>query len=211
MSDNERWEERYTAEKPPWDTGQPDRHLLDLITTQPVSACRTLEIGCGTGTNAVWLAGQGFDVTAIDLSPTAIDAAKARAGELGLDCSFSVGDIMTASIDGAPFELVFDRGCFHCFFKDVERARFAEQVEAHLAPGGLWFSLAGSTDGPARDHGPPRCSARDVATAVEERFEILSLVSTHFEAKIPSPARAWRGLYRRRVEPAQPSTTSMKR
>ena len=208
MSDTERWDKRYQAGTPPFDTGQPDRHLLDLIKAWPTVRGRALEIGCGSGTNSVWLARQGFEVTGLDLSPTAIDRAKERADELGASCTFLVADFL-AEPANAPFDFVFDRGCFHCFFSADARARFASQVAEHLAPGGLWFSLLGSTDGPARDHGPPRCSARDVTQAVEEHFEVLSLASTHFEADIPAPARAWTCLLRRRTEPPQPSTISM--
>ena len=75
-----------------------------------------------------------------------------------------------------------------------------------LEPGGRWLSLAGSTEGPAREHGPPRRSARDLVMAVEPHLELVDLRSVAFAARLPSPARAWLMLARRREVAAQPST-----
>lgn len=73
-----------------------------------------------------------------------------------LGCRFAVWDILVAPPPGGPFHFVFDRGCFHVFDEAGEREQFAAQVAAVLAPGGLWLSLIGSTEGPPREVGPPR-------------------------------------------------------
>src|SRR5206468_8930829 len=74
------WENRY-RERPPWDTGRVSAELRRRLGQFPIPRGRAVELGCGTGTNAIWLAQQGFDVTAVDISPTAIAAAQAKAME----------------------------------------------------------------------------------------------------------------------------------
>jgi hypothetical protein len=90
---------------------------------------------------------------------------------------------------------VFDRGCFHVFDEPDERERFAAQVAASLAPGGLWLRLIGSTEGPAREVGPPRRSAREVTLAIEPALEIVELRSAEFRGH---GAKAWFCLSRQR-------------
>ncbi|HVY47207.1 MAG TPA: class I SAM-dependent methyltransferase [Minicystis sp.] len=202
---NHDWNERYAAGDLPWDTGEPDPLLLDYV-AGVASRGRALEVGCGTGTNALWLARQGFDVLGVDLSPLAIDRARQKLGEAPLLCRFAVVDFLAAELGEAPFDFVFDRGCFHVFDEPEQRARFASRVAAALRTGGVWLSLAGSTEGPARDVGPPRRSLRDVAEAIEPALEIVRVESATFHAGTAARAAAWRCLSRRRATPAQPST-----
>ena len=201
------WNDRYAEGNLPWDTGVPDGHLVASVGAGVVTPGRTLEVGCGTGTNALWLAERGFDVLGVDLSPLAIDKARAKAAAApARRCRFEVLDFLAAEPAGGPFDFVFDRGCFHVFDDDAVRARFAERVAALLAPGGQWLSLIGSTEGPPRDSGPPRRSAREVMAALEPVVELVELRSIYFEALIDSPAKAWLCRARRRDVPAQPST-----
>lgn len=198
MSDQERWEERYRTGSTPWDIGRPDFNLTEMVTERPIRNCKALEIGCGTGSNAVWLAQQNFSVTATDVSDIAIQKAKERASDAGVKCVFLVSDFLNDEIPGAPFGFVFDRGCFHSFDSDEERKQLAENVAFHLEKEGLWLSLVGSTDGPPREVGPPQRSARDIVIAVEPYFEILSLSSSHFDSESPEPPRNWVCLMRKR-------------
>ncbi|MEE9567322.1 MAG: class I SAM-dependent methyltransferase [Desulfobacteria bacterium] len=198
MSDQERWEERYRTGSTPWDIGRPDFNLTEMVTEKPIRDCKALEIGCGTGSNAVWLAQQNFSVTATDVSEIAIQKAKERASDAGVKCVFLVSDFLNDKVPGAPFGFVFDRGCFHSFDSDEERKQLAENVAFHLEKEGLWLSLVGSTDGPPREVGPPQRSARDIVIAVEPYFEILSLSSSHFDSESLEPPRNWVCLMRKR-------------
>ena len=101
-------------------------------------------------------------------------------------------------------QFIFDRGCFHVFDEPDERRRFAAHVADALAPGGLWLSLIGSTEGPPREVGPPRRSAREVTLAIEPALEIVELRSAEFRG---NNAKAWFCLSRQRTMPAQPSST----
>lgn len=201
------WNERYETGDLPWDSGAPEPHLVDHLREHPLRG-RALDVGCGTGTNAIWLARQGFEVVGIDLSPEAIAQAEAKLGEEPLACRFAVVDFLAADPGavGRDFDLVFDRGCFHVFDEAADRARFAAHVAASLAPRGRWVSLLGSTEGPAREEGPPRRSLRDVAAAIEPALEIVEVRAVPFHAAEPDRAAGWLVTARPRAAPAQPST-----
>jgi SAM-dependent methyltransferase len=199
------WNERYATGDLPWDTGVPDEELVAAVERGALPPGRALEVGCGTGTNALWLAQRGFDVVGVDVAPLAIEAARKKAPG-GVTCEFAVLDFLVDAPPRAPYDLVFDRGCFHIFDEDEARARFAARVAALLAPGGQWFSLMGSTEGPPRDTGPPRRSARDIANAIEPALELVELRTFFFDAHVETRAKAWAVRARRREVPPQPST-----
>jgi SAM-dependent methyltransferase len=198
------WNERYQQSNVPWDTGVPDNHLVEFVDAKVLASGRVLEIGCGTGTNAIWLASRGFEVLGIDISERAIAAAEAKLS--GESVRFRVLDFFDAALAG-PFEFVFDRGVLHQYDDVPARAKFAVRVAGLLAPSGIWLSLVGCTEGPPRDHGPPRRSALDLVAAVEPVLAIHELRATEFHANIPTPAAAWLLQARQRTTPAQPSTT----
>lgn len=198
MQEKQEWEERYEQKKTPWDTGRPDSHLVRLVSSWPKSGGRVLEVGCGTGTNAVWLAQQGFQVTGVDISSGAIEQAKQRAGQSGAECCFAAGDFLSQQPEGGPFSLLFDRGCFHCMGTDERRSLFVSQAAACLEPGGLWFSLIGNSDQQIEGQGPPRLSAAQICASIEPAFEVLRLESCLFDASNNPPEliRFWQCLMR---------------
>lgn len=197
------WNESYASGQPlPWDTGVPDPMLIDLVESHAIAPGRALDIGCGTGTNAIYLAQRGFEVVGIDISPLAIERARAKASGR---CRFETADFLNEAPPGGPFEFVFDRGCFHTFDEDHERARFARNVAAALVDGGVWLSLIGSTEGAPRESGPPRRSAREVMNAVEPSLAIVQFRSAEFGVQ-EEALSAWLCLSRKRTMPPQPST-----
>lgn len=198
------WNEDYAQGFMPWDTGVPEPMLIQAVDSGTLPVGRALDVGCGTGTNAIWLAQHGYEVLGVDVALLAIEKARAKLPK-GLACRFAELDFLAAQPEGGPFQFVFDRGCFHVFDEPADRERFASQVAAVLAPGGMWLSLIGSTEGPPREMGPPRRSLRDVTAAVEPHLEIVSLRSEEFR-DAPHPAKAWICLSRYRDVPAQPST-----
>jgi len=198
MSDKETWQDRYETGMTPWDSGRPDTNLTRTVIERPVHPCKTLEIGCGTGANAIWLALNGFCVTGTDISEIAIRKAKSKAAGACMECDFIAADFLNAKIPGGPFKFAFDRGCFHCFEGTGDQMRFAENTAEHLKKGGLWLSISGSTDDPPRDTGPPRRSAQDIVSAVEPHFEILSLRATTFDSIRVKAPRAWLCLMKKR-------------
>ncbi len=189
--DAESWDQRYVDDDLPWDTGKPDVHLQGVLREFDISLGPAIEIGCGTGTNSVWLAEQGFEVVGLDVSPTALERARQKAEDAGVSCTFVEGDFLDHDPPGGPFSFAYDRGCFHLFDDAADRRAFAGRLADHLAEGGIWHSLIGSTDGPARDSGPPRRSATEVVAAIEDRFEILQLRATQFDQGDHADKRAW--------------------
>jgi len=198
MTVEERYKERYKSGDTPWDAGRPDFNLIEVVTQKPVASCKALDIGCGTGDNSIWLAQNSFQVTATDTSEIAIAKAKEKASKANVECNFVLADFLKEKIEGAPFGFVFDRGCFHSFDSEDDRRRFAQNVAAHLEEDGLWLTLAGNADEHRQGHGPPQLTARDIVSAAEPYFEILSLQSTRFESDRPNPPRAWRCLMQKR-------------
>jgi methyl halide transferase len=198
------WNDRYKAGEMPWDSGRPEPTLVETVRAGLIKPGHTLEVGCGTGTNALWLAEQGFDVLAVDISPLAIE--KARAKPAKGKVRFEVLDFMKAEPAGAPFDVVFDRGVLHVFDEPEERVQFAARVASLLGPNGRWLSLIGSTEGGPREMGPPRRSARDVMAAIEPSLEILQLRSMEFDIDRMEPPKAWLCLSRPRQTPAVPTS-----
>lgn len=197
------WDERYASEDLPWDTGRPDPHLVELVERGVIAPGRALEVGCGTGTNSLYLAGEGFEVLGVDISPRAIARAKAKAAAES-KARFAVHDFLAAPLDEPPFEFVLDRGVLHVFDDAAMRARFAAHVSRLLGTGGHWLSLVGSTEGPPRDHGPPRRTARELLEAIEPVLELVELRTSLFDTD--SAAKSWVVLSRARELEAQPST-----
>ncbi len=197
-SDNNNWNERYGTGDLPWDTGRSDFNLREIVDKRGVTPCKALEVGCGTGSNAIWLAEQGFSVTAVDIAEKAIERAKENAARAGVRCDFFAADFMIEKINAGPFGFIFDRGCFHSFELAEERTRYADKAHSYLSEDGLWLSLVGSTDEPPRDPGPPRLSALNIVTAVEPYFQILSLYASHFDSTMEKAPMAWVCLMRRR-------------
>lgn len=198
MTVSDQFRERYRSGNTPWDVGRPDFNLIEVVTGEPIQPCKALEIGCGTGDNAIWLARKNFHVTGCDASGVALEKATIKADEAGVACRFVQIDFLVDTIEGGPFGFVFDRGCFHAFTSDEERRLFARKVACHLAPAGLWMTLVGNADEDRQDPGPPQRTAGDIVLAVEPCFEILVLQTSRFESNHPDPARAWRCLMRKR-------------
>jgi len=197
------WNDNYASGEPlPWDTGVPDPMLVEMIESGAIAPCRTLEVGCGTGTNAIYLAQHGFEVVGVDISSIAVEHARTKANGR---CRFETVDFLNEPPPGGPFHFVFDRGCFHTFDEDDERARFAENVAAALDVGGVWLSLIGSTEGPPREAGPPRRNAREIMQAIEPSMEILQFSSREFGV-CGEHLKAWLCLSHKRAIRPQPSS-----
>ena len=119
-------------QNPPWDSGISPPELLDFIANQP--AGRAIDIGCGTGTNVITLAQNGWRVTGIDFVPRAIQIAKRKFKNISVE--LQVNDATKLKGINGPFDLALDMGCFHGIDK---KADYLSQLSRVLAPGGHWL------------------------------------------------------------------------
>jgi SAM-dependent methyltransferase len=119
MTEPIEWNERYRDGGLPWDTGQPSSELQHVVSRHAFRPRRALDIGCGTGTNSVWLAQQGFEVTGVDVAPLAVEQANKRAQAAEVTAHFVVGSVLQLSDLNGPFEFFFDRGCYHAIRSDA--------------------------------------------------------------------------------------------
>jgi len=176
------WNERYRTRDTPWDSGLPSRELRKVLAERKIAPCRVAELGCGTGTNSLFLASEGFEVTAFDLSSVAIEIARARAKDAGVAIDFRSADLCCpdeATLDGAPFDVLFDRGCYHCARK-VDVAGYLRTLERLSNPGTLYLVLTGSVNDKA-DRGPPKLSIDEIEADLGSLFETIEIRPFHFE------------------------------
>ncbi len=146
MPNLQRWfyESMYRFSRPRWDTGITPPEVVALVESSS-SHGRALDLGCGSGTNSIYLAKHGFDVVGVDFSPRAIEMARKKARQAGAAVDFHIGDVTDLDFLHAPFELVLDIGCFHSL-DAARRARYAENLARLTCPGAV-FMLHGFEPG----------------------------------------------------------------
>jgi SAM-dependent methyltransferase len=129
-----------------WDRGVPTSDLVELVEgASPSPPGRALDIGCGTGTDSIYLAEHGWDVTGVDMVPRALAIARRKAAAAGVTPRFVEGDV-TRLRDfgvGGGYALLLDFGCFHTIPPD-QRDAYVESVSEAAAPGStlLLFGFA---------------------------------------------------------------------
>ena len=91
----------------------PDENLVEWFNSGLLTPGRVLELGCGNGRNALFLAGIGCKVDAVDFSQEAVDWANESAKKADLSVKFHCSDIFKAEFADGSYDLVYDSGCFH--------------------------------------------------------------------------------------------------
>jgi len=128
-------------EEVPWNIETPPDVLVELVESGKVKPCKTIDLGCGTGNYAIYLASVGFEVTGIDISPTAIKIAKENAKKKGVKCNFLVADVL-GNLDEVKetFDFVYDWELLHHIFPE-QRKKYVENVYGILNPKGKYLSV----------------------------------------------------------------------
>jgi 2-heptyl-1-hydroxyquinolin-4(1H)-one methyltransferase len=145
-------EELGLGTKPPWSIGEPQPELAALI-EQGKFHGDVLDVGCGEAAISLYLAEKGFTTVGLDLSPTAIDMARAEAAKRGLaNASFEVADISAFTGYDGRFGTIVDSTLFHSIPVEA-REGYQQSIVRAAAPGASYFALvfdrAGMPDGPA--------------------------------------------------------------
>jgi SAM-dependent methyltransferase len=144
------WDASYREGPAPWDIGRPQPAIERLVAEGRFSGA-VLDVGCGTGDNALAVATLGLPVLGVDVAGTAVDMARAKAEQRGLAVEFAVADALALERLGRRFETVLDSGLFHTFEGD-ERPLYAASLASVTEHGGtlylLCFGDEGSGTGP---------------------------------------------------------------
>jgi cyclopropane fatty-acyl-phospholipid synthase-like methyltransferase len=132
----------------PWNVEAPPDALVALVRSGRVRPCKTIDLGCGAGNYAIYLAGLGFDVTGVDSSKTAIRIAMENATKNGVRCNFVVADLLgdLHEVNG-PFDFAFDWELLHHIFPE-DRETYVRNVYNVLNPGAKYLSVCFSEQDP---------------------------------------------------------------
>ena len=169
MSD--RFENTYRSGVAPWDIGRPQPAFVRIAESvqSPV-----IDVGCGTGENALHLAALGHDVLGIDIAPRAIEMAREKSELRGVAARFQVLDALALDTLGETFETVIDSAVFHVF-EDPERVRYERALASIVRPGGRIFVLVFSEHEPAEWGGPRRVSQAEIRSTFSDGWRIESI------------------------------------
>jgi len=132
----------------PWNSETPPDALVRIVQDGKVRPCKTIDLGCGTGTSAIYLAGLGFDVTGVDSSPTAIKIAGEQAKKQRGRCRFIVADLLGDLHEVTDtFDFAYDWEFLHHIFPE-DREVYIRNVYRVLRPGAPYFSVCFSEKDP---------------------------------------------------------------
>jgi ubiquinone/menaquinone biosynthesis C-methylase UbiE len=189
------WDDSYREGTPPWDAGGP-RSAVVRLCDQGAFAGPVLDAGCGTGDNALEIAGRGIEVVGIDVAPTAIRQAQDKAAGRGLAARFLVADALQLDRLGQTFRSVLDAGLFHTF-DDDERPAYVESLAAVTEPGGVLHLLCFSDAVPGTG-GPRRVSQAELRAAFRAGWKVISIEEDRLETTFdPGGVTAWLGTIER--------------
>jgi SAM-dependent methyltransferase len=187
----ERWDAPYRGDQlPGWDVGRPCSHLVKAVEEKTFKPGRAIVLGCGSGNNAIYLASQGFEVTGVDVSPTALSIAAKKAREADVHVDWILADVV-ALPELQPFDLIFDRGCYHHICQ-YDSPAYVETLRRLSHAGTRAMILAGRPAEGSRG-GPPRIKEETIRRDFSTLFEFEWLQEIYFDSRNPQArsAEAW--------------------
>ncbi|MDO4576433.1 MAG: class I SAM-dependent methyltransferase [Planctomycetia bacterium] len=197
------WDDFYRQGTPMWDTGLLEPDLKRLVEKNALRPCSALELGCGSGIEAIYLAKKRFDVTAVDCSAMAIDRAQSRARRHNALLRIVHEDVFRfCSSLRTPFDFVYDIGFYH-FIRQNHLTAFIDLLWKVTHSGSYYFTLAGSDEeefDEAYSHQNflPTVSRDEVFNELGTLFEVVEIRKGTIYSRIQeNPFKAWACLFRR--------------
>lgn len=197
--DSSGWEEYYRGqdvETMPWYSAGLDADFEAALDEHGIGGGKLLDLCTGPGTQAMALAGLGFEVHATDISATAIRKAHAKAAASGRPVTFRQADILRDDL-GSDFDVVIDRGCFHVFEPD-QRDVFVAAVAVALRPAG-WLLLKCFSTREKRKEGPYRFTPKQLRGYFGDAFEVVSIQDSVFSGTLDDLPKALFSVMRRKA------------
>ncbi|MFM9197232.1 MAG: class I SAM-dependent methyltransferase [Planctomycetia bacterium] len=196
----DRFEGYYSTPRPPWDIGRPQRPFVEAAER---IGSRVIDVGCGTGDLALWLAERGRAVTGVDFLERPIEAARRKAAGRGIAANFLQMDAVDIGEIPERFDAATDCGLFHTF-DDTGRRAYVAALAKLLEPGARLFLLCFS-DADTGEHGPRRVSERELREAFAAGWQVETLEPARVEVVPgipgaefgPGGAQAWFAVIRR--------------
>src|SRR5947209_7689982 len=200
----ERFETEYQGTAP-WDIPGPQPAFVGLGKAGLIRGS-VLDVGCGTGENALYLVSRGHEVWGLDFVPVAIERAAAKAQERGLSVHFQVRDALKLDVLGRTFDTVIDCGLFHTF-SDEERPMYVRSLARAVRPGGAAYLLCFCDQEPAGE-GPRRVNQQEIREAFHGCWEVEDIREARFKTAdyagapqfSPGGPRGWLITVRRTAE-----------
>jgi cyclopropane fatty-acyl-phospholipid synthase-like methyltransferase len=181
---------------PTWDVGRPQGAVVRLAEAGRLVG-PILDVGCGTGENALYLASLGCEVVGVDFAAAAIDKAMAKARERGLGAHFLVWDALKLAELGRSFDTAIDVGMFHTL-QPEQRAEYAASLRATLRPGGRASLLCWSARNPF-GYGPERIRKSDIRASFREGWIVEEIAAETLDSLMAAgTVHAWLARLRRR-------------
>ena len=165
--------------RPPWEIGRPQRALVALAEGGLITG-RVLDVGCGTGENALYLASRGLEVVGVDASRVAVEMARAKADQRGLTCQFHVGNALELAHWEERFDTTVDTGVLHLFSK-ADCARLVGGLHHVIRPGGRHHLVCFSRRKPLP--APRRLSRRAITATFQRGWVIERTVECRYEVR----------------------------
>lgn len=175
---------------PAWDIGRAQSVFQGLADRRIVGS-PLVDLGCGTGENALAFAAVGVEVVGVDIIQAAIDKATFKAASRGAKGSFLVADALYLQALNRRFQTVIDSALFHAF-NDEQRVRYEASLAAALEPGGFYYMLVFSDAEPSDWGGPRRISKAEIVQTFSVGWKIHSIESATLETNAHEHGgRAW--------------------
>jgi ubiquinone/menaquinone biosynthesis C-methylase UbiE len=187
----------YAEGIPPWQIDRPQPEVIRLI-EQGKFESPVLDLGCGTGDNAIELSRHGLVVKGLDAVPEALERSRKKTEQAGLKQSpeFILGDALRLEESGLKARTVLDCALFHTF-SDEERKEYIRGLEAVLSPGGRLHILSFS-ELETRQPGPRRLSLSEITGSFGSGWRVEDSVRCRYWDRVrPDGAHAWRVTFAR--------------